>query len=64
MSLYDVASLSGVPSLSTAVLNAVINLSNLSLLNTENGDGTNIWHTYIEKSYLLPSNITLQLTRM
>jgi hypothetical protein len=30
MSLYDVASLSSVPSLSTAVLNAVISLSNLS----------------------------------
>jgi hypothetical protein len=32
MSLYDVASLSSVPSLSTAVLNAVISLSNLSEL--------------------------------
>jgi hypothetical protein len=30
MSLYDVASLSKVPSLSTAVLNAVMSLSNLS----------------------------------
>ena len=30
MSLYDVASLSNVPSLSTAVLNAMISLSNLS----------------------------------
>ena len=30
MSLYEVASLSTVPSLSTAVLNAVISLSNLS----------------------------------
>src|SRR5919198_6322851 len=30
MSLYDVASLSNTPSLSTAVLNAVISLSNLS----------------------------------
>jgi hypothetical protein len=30
MSLYDVDSLSNVPSLSTAVLNAVISLSNLS----------------------------------
>jgi hypothetical protein len=28
--LYDIASLSNVPSLSTAVLNDVINLSNLS----------------------------------
>jgi hypothetical protein len=30
MLLYEVASLSSVPSLSTAVLNAVISLSNLS----------------------------------
>jgi hypothetical protein len=30
ISLYKVASLSRIPSLSTAVLNAVINLSNLS----------------------------------
>jgi hypothetical protein len=30
MLLYDVDSLSGVPSLSTGVLNAVISLSNLS----------------------------------
>jgi hypothetical protein len=30
MSLYDVASLSNAPSLSTAVLSAVISLSNLS----------------------------------
>jgi hypothetical protein len=35
MSSYEVASLSNVPSLSTAVLNAVINLSNLGLIATD-----------------------------
>jgi hypothetical protein len=61
---YMVESLSSVPSLSTAVLNAVISYQ-LCLPNNENDDDTrSSEHMHIEKFYLPPYNITLQLAHM